>query len=308
MLRSLDTPPDGSDARAARRQEQPAAALSRARSARFPTAPPATCSAARESEDVQRQDRLRRHDRARHARSRGDADRHAVCRRRGAGDSRRQPAAARFPVAARHRRRGRDADRRRARHRLAALLVGRFGLAWGCFGRRQRLAAVWVASLSAAVEHGGIFVSPLFPTMGLIAALAAMAAAGLCSSGAAPTRRAGQRDLAAPDGAGAAVADRAFSDRRDRPALAAHTEVHARARAQLAKHPTFHDYLTPERIDLLASLAPLHDIGKVGVPDARSEQARRADADELRGDAEASRRMAATSSTTPSRTSACATT
>ena len=29
-----------------------------------------------------------------------------------------------------------------------------------------------------------------------------------------------------------------------------------------------HDYLTPERIDLLARLAPLHDIGKVGVPDS----------------------------------------
>ena len=29
----------------------------------------------------------------------------------------------------------------------------------------------------------------------------------------------------------------------------------------------FRDYLTPERVELLASLAPLHDIGKVGVPD-----------------------------------------
>jgi len=36
---------------------------------------------------------------------------------------------------------------------------------------------------------------------------------------------------------------------------------------QLATHPRFRDYLTPERIDLLSSLAPLHDIGKVGVPD-----------------------------------------
>ena len=36
---------------------------------------------------------------------------------------------------------------------------------------------------------------------------------------------------------------------------------------QLSTHPNFRDYLTPERIDLLARLAPLHDIGKVGVPD-----------------------------------------
>src|SRR6185503_15639464 len=36
----------------------------------------------------------------------------------------------------------------------------------------------------------------------------------------------------------------------------------------LAKNPAFATYLTPERVDLLSSLAPLHDIGKVGVPDA----------------------------------------
>ena len=35
----------------------------------------------------------------------------------------------------------------------------------------------------------------------------------------------------------------------------------------LSTHPAFRDYLTRERIDLLASLAPLHDIGKVGVSD-----------------------------------------
>jgi HD-GYP domain-containing protein (c-di-GMP phosphodiesterase class II) len=37
---------------------------------------------------------------------------------------------------------------------------------------------------------------------------------------------------------------------------------------EMSQHPMFRDYLTPERIELLASLAPLHDIGKVGVPDA----------------------------------------
>ena len=37
---------------------------------------------------------------------------------------------------------------------------------------------------------------------------------------------------------------------------------------QLSTHPPeFSGYLTPERIDLLSSLAPLHDIGKVGIPD-----------------------------------------
>ena len=46
------------------------------------------------------------------------------------------------------------------------------------------------------------------------------------------------------------------------------TQRYARALAeQLATHPSFSHFLTPQNIDLLSSLAPLHDIGKVGVPD-----------------------------------------
>ncbi len=36
----------------------------------------------------------------------------------------------------------------------------------------------------------------------------------------------------------------------------------------LARHRTYRRLLTPERIDLIATLAPLHDIGKVGISDA----------------------------------------
>jgi len=47
------------------------------------------------------------------------------------------------------------------------------------------------------------------------------------------------------------------------------TQKYTRVLAEeLAKHPAYREYLTPERVELLASLAPLHDIGKVGVPDA----------------------------------------
>jgi putative two-component system response regulator len=46
------------------------------------------------------------------------------------------------------------------------------------------------------------------------------------------------------------------------------TQQYARVLAEsLATHPDFRAYLTRERIDLLSTLAPLHDIGKVGVPD-----------------------------------------
>jgi len=50
---------------------------------------------------------------------------------------------------------------------------------------------------------------------------------------------------------------------------------------QLATHPQFRDYLTPERIGLLSSLAPLHDIGKVGVPDRLLNKPGALTADEL---------------------------
>jgi len=36
---------------------------------------------------------------------------------------------------------------------------------------------------------------------------------------------------------------------------------------ELAHHPKFADFLTPDTIDLLFKTAPLHDIGKVGIPD-----------------------------------------
>ena len=46
------------------------------------------------------------------------------------------------------------------------------------------------------------------------------------------------------------------------------TQRYARMLAeQLATNPEFSPYLTRERIDLLATLAPIHDIGKVGVRD-----------------------------------------
>ena len=37
---------------------------------------------------------------------------------------------------------------------------------------------------------------------------------------------------------------------------------------KLKDHPRFASYLTPEQITLLSKAAPLHDIGKVGIPDA----------------------------------------
>ena len=46
------------------------------------------------------------------------------------------------------------------------------------------------------------------------------------------------------------------------------TQKYARVLAtELAANPDYREYLTPDCVNLLSSLAPLHDIGKVGIPD-----------------------------------------
>jgi adenylate cyclase len=150
---------------------------------------------------------------------------------------------------------------------LAALLFLRLGLVWGLLATVACGIALWATSYTM-LSTSGTFLSPLYPTLGFSSALAAMTAAGLLVE----RRRADQ-----------SVQENAASRRLMVQTLlsltgirdletgkhSVRTQKYTRVIAQqLAKHPGFRDYLTPERIELLASLAPLHDIGKVGVPDA----------------------------------------
>jgi HD-GYP domain-containing protein (c-di-GMP phosphodiesterase class II) len=149
---------------------------------------------------------------------------------------------------------------------IATLLVGRLGLAWGGVGVAACLAAEWGGAVRM-MSADGTFLSPVLPTIGLALAFASMAIAQLTLE-----RRRADR----------AGHDTVISQRLMVQSLLSLTEVrdaetgrHSRRTQgytrviarQLATHPEFSGYLTPERIDLLASLAPLHDIGKVGVPD-----------------------------------------
>ncbi len=149
---------------------------------------------------------------------------------------------------------------------VAALLVGRLGLVWGGVGFAAGLAALWGGSI-LLLWSTGMFISPLYPSFGLMASFATMAVAQITL----------ERNRA--DEAGH---DKVTTQRLMVQALLSLTEVrhaetgrhsrrtqeYARILArQLATHPEYSGYLTPERIDLLASLAPLHDIGKVGIPD-----------------------------------------
>jgi HD-GYP domain-containing protein (c-di-GMP phosphodiesterase class II) len=150
---------------------------------------------------------------------------------------------------------------------FAAFLVGRLGLARGGVVIALALAAVWGGSVWL-MSANGTFLSPVFPTLGSIMAFGTMAIAQLVLE----RRRADQ-----------AGREKAISQRLMVQGLLSLTEVrdaetgrhsrrtqaYARVIAeQLARHAGFGDYLTPERIDLLSRLAPLHDIGKVGVPDS----------------------------------------
>jgi hypothetical protein len=150
---------------------------------------------------------------------------------------------------------------------LLSLLVARTGFVAGTIAAACSLAALWFGGVGWLAVNG-LFVSPLFPSMAVIGAVGSMTVAKLAIE----RRRAdtaGQERTTAQQLMVQTLLS--LTETRD-----AETGRHSRRTQQYAKvlarqlstHPRFHDYLTPERIDLLSSLAPLHDIGKVGVPDA----------------------------------------
>ncbi len=162
----------------------------------------------------------------------------------------------------------------------AILLVRRLGLGWGALGMAGCLGAVW-AGATWLLSADGALLSPLFPTIGVVCVLAAISAAQF-------TIERGRADRAGQE--------KHTSQRLMVQTLLSLTEVrdietgrHSRRTErcmkilaeQLAAQPEFREYLVPERIDLIASLAPLHDIGKVGVPDRVLNKPGALTADEL---------------------------
>jgi response regulator RpfG family c-di-GMP phosphodiesterase len=117
------------------------------------------------------------------------------------------------------------------------------------------------------ISTTGAFLSPLFPTLGLTLGFLAMAAARFTiersrANQAGKDRTTSQRLMVQTLLSLTEVRD-AETGRHSR-----RTQEYTRILAQqLSGNPHYGTYLTPERIDLLASLAPLHDIGKVGIPD-----------------------------------------
>jgi CHASE2 domain-containing sensor protein len=163
----------------------------------------------------------------------------------------------------------------------AVAAVARLGVAWGALWSVASVAAVW-AGAARLVSVDGAYLSPLYPTLGVAGALAGVTLA----------RYARERLRADRASREKTVSERlmvqtllSLVEARDLETgrHARRTERYAQLLAhQLSFHPRFHAYLTPERVDLVARLAPLHDIGKVGVPDRVLNKPGALTTDELR--------------------------
>jgi HD-GYP domain-containing protein (c-di-GMP phosphodiesterase class II) len=149
---------------------------------------------------------------------------------------------------------------------VSALVVRRFGLAWGAAVVVSCLALLWFGGIHL-MATSGVFLSPLFPTIGLLAALASMTVARFTSERQ-RADRAGQDKLTSQRLMVQSLLSLTEVRDAETGKHSRRTQAYTRVLAQqLSTHPDFREYLTPDRVELLASLAPLHDIGKVGVPD-----------------------------------------
>ncbi len=147
-----------------------------------------------------------------------------------------------------------------------AALVATTGLLPGLLGSVMCLLALW-SGAAWLLSTSGLSVSPLPPTLGVMTALAVMTAATSTLD-----RRRAERAGRQKTNAQRLMVQTLLSLTETRDAETGRhsrrTQQYARLLAsQLSTSAEFRDYLTPERVDLLSSLAPLHDIGKVGVPD-----------------------------------------
>jgi adenylate cyclase len=150
---------------------------------------------------------------------------------------------------------------------IAAVLIAARGVMLGAALAAGGLAAFWFAAVWMLASHG-VFVSALFPSVGWTASFAAVSVATFVLERRRATT-AGVESTAARTLMIQAMLS--LTEVRD-----AETGRHSRRTQQYTKvlaqelstHPRFRAYLTPDRIDMLAGLAPLHDIGKVGVPDS----------------------------------------
>jgi CHASE2 domain-containing sensor protein len=146
--------------------------------------------------------------------------------------------------------------------------LGVSGLGWR-WSLPLTLGALLLLWLGAGwlLARRGWYVSPLFPTAALVGAVGVAAVHRLLAERARADQSTRQLRTAREMVLHALTS---LTETRDfeTGAHLVRTSRYARALGEaLASHPKFRDFLTAETIDLIARLAPIHDIGKVGVAD-----------------------------------------
>lgn len=150
---------------------------------------------------------------------------------------------------------------------LAAFAVGRRGIRQGAGVVAALVVGCWAAS-GWLLQGASVFVSPVVPSAIVLVSFAAVAVTGLEFE-----RRRADRERVRRRQAHEFVVKSLTSlmEMRD-VSTGRHsrrTQGYARLLAlRLSTTPEFRGYLTTERVELISLLAPLHDIGKVGIRDA----------------------------------------
>ncbi len=149
---------------------------------------------------------------------------------------------------------------------LVAFLLGRFNLVFCALAGTGVLAALWYGSRWQLAVNG-LFVSPTVPMVVLVLNFLLVALIRFRRDERRIFR--GVRALATAQNC-AILGLTSIAETRD-PETGKHivrTQHFVRLLAdKLTDHPRFKKYLTPENVDMLFKSAPLHDVGKVGVPD-----------------------------------------
>jgi adenylate cyclase len=150
---------------------------------------------------------------------------------------------------------------------LTIALVGAFaGVSAGLLAAAAAVATMWWGT-TRLLTVTGLFISPLFATLGAAAAVSALTLVRFMAERR-RANRAGREKTAAQRLMIQALLSLTETRDAETGRHSRRTQQYSRLLAErLATRPAFKAALTPERIDLLSTLAPLHDIGKVGVPD-----------------------------------------
>jgi HD-GYP domain-containing protein (c-di-GMP phosphodiesterase class II) len=149
---------------------------------------------------------------------------------------------------------------------ISGLVVAVAGVIWGAAALGAVAAGLWLGA-GWLLEARGTFISPLYPIAALGVSFATLMAGSVLLERRRADRTArslGQtRDLLLHS-----LTSLTGTRDRDTGTHLLRTQQYMQVLCEdLVAHHRFRDFLTPDTIDLVAKLAPIHDIGKVGVAD-----------------------------------------